>query len=363
MKLLVLGGTRFVGRAVVEDALARGWEVTALNRGVTGSVPDGVTALLADRTSESALAAALGTATWDLVVDTWSGAPAVAGLAARVLSGRARRYGYVSSESVYTWGNHLDETSPLVDADPDATDGDYSEIKRGAELAIQRAFPDALLGRAGLILGPHEDDGRLPWWLRRIAAGGRVVAPGRPDRPLQYVDARDLAAWMLTGLDGDVAGGVDVVSRSGHATTRQLLTACVEATGSDAELVWFTDAEIEAAGAEPWTQLPCWVPEDGEFAGFLEADTSLAAATGLACRPVEATVADTWRWLESEGAPGRRGPHHAATLRAVPSSSPEPRSAATSSAGVRSWWTTSVPEAAVTSAASSFIVNGVPPSS
>lgn len=104
MRLLVLGGTRFVGRAVVEDALARGWEVTALNRGVTGSVPAGVTALLADRTSEPAFVAALGTATWDLVVDTWSGAPSVAGLAARVLTGRVRRYGYVSSESVYTLG-------------------------------------------------------------------------------------------------------------------------------------------------------------------------------------------------------------------------------------------------------------------
>jgi 2'-hydroxyisoflavone reductase len=306
MKLLVLGGTRFVGRAVVDDALARGWEVTTLNRGVTGRSPDGVRTLIADRTSVPALVDALGTATWDLVVDTWPGAPAVAGLAATTLAGKAAAYGYVSSGSVYTWGTHVDETSPVVDADPHAVDGEYSELKRGAELAVLRAFPDAVLARAGLILGPHEDIGRLPWWLSRIAAGGRVVAPGRPDRPLQYVDARDLAGWLLSGLAEGLSGPVDVISRSGHATTHQLLTACVQATGSDAELVWFTDAELEAAGAEPWTQLPCWVPENAEFAGFLESDTSLAAATGLICRPVEATVLDTWRWLQSDGSPDQQ---------------------------------------------------------
>lgn len=306
MKLLVLGGTRFVGRALIEDALAKGWEVTALNRGVTGSAPHGVASLRADRTSAPALVEALGDAKWDLVVDTWSGAPAVAGIAAAALEGKVNRYGYVSSGSVYTWGTHVDESSPLVDADPDATDGDYAELKRGAELAVLRTFPDAVLARVGLILGPHEDIGRLPWWLRRIAAGGRVVAPGRPDRPLQYVDARDLATWLLDGLAAGLTGPVDVVSRPGHATTEQLLEACVHATGSDAELVWFTDAEIEAAGAEPWTQLPCWVPEGGDFAGFLEADTSLAATTGLRCRPIGATAADTWRWLEAEGAPPQR---------------------------------------------------------
>jgi 2'-hydroxyisoflavone reductase len=306
MRLLVLGGTRFVGRAVVEDALARGWDVTTLNRGVTGGPLAGVTGLRADRTSVPAFVEALGTSTWDLVVDTWSGAPVVAGLAARALAGRVARYGYVSSGSVYTWGTHVDETSPLVEADPEAADGAYPELKRGAELAVLQAFPNAVLARAGLILGPHEDIGRLPWWLRRIAAGGRVVAPGRPERPLQYVDVRDLAGWLLSGLAGEITGAVDVVGRSGHATTRQLLDACVRATGSDAELVWFSDAELEAAGVAPWTQLPCWVPEGGEFAGFLEHDTSLAAATGLVCRPVEATVADTWHWLVSAGAPPQR---------------------------------------------------------
>jgi 2'-hydroxyisoflavone reductase len=306
MRLLVLGGTRFVGRAVVDDALARGWQVTAVHRGVTGALPPEVDARHADRTSVAELTAALGDDEWDAVADTWSGAPAVAALAARTLAGRAGRYGYVSSASVYVWGEHVDESSPLVEGDPDATEGDYAAIKRGAELAVLREFPEALLARAGLILGPHEDIGRLPWWLDRISRGGRVVAPGRPDRPLQYVDARDLAAWLLAGLEGGLAGGVDVVSRSGHATTQSLLEACIAATGSDADLVWFDEATLEAAGAQPWTQLPCWVPESGEFAGFLEGDTSRAAATGLVCRPVQETVADTWAWLQRHGMPAQR---------------------------------------------------------
>lgn len=301
MELLVLGGTRFVGRAVVADALARGWQATALHRGVTPGLPDGVTALHADRTDETALAAALAGRRFDAVVDTWAGAPVVATAAARLLRDRADRFGYVSTSGVYVWGEHVDEGSPLVEADPASTGRDYAADKRGAELGVLQSFPDALLARAGLILGPFEDIGRLPWWLTRIAAGGRVVAPGRPGRPLQYVDARDLARWLLDGLSTGLTGPVDTISRSGQASTAELLEACVSATGTDAELVWVPEEQLAAAGAEPWTQLPCWVPETGEFAGFLECDTSHAAATGLVCRPVRDTVADTWAWLQRSG--------------------------------------------------------------
>ncbi|HEV7192537.1 MAG TPA: NAD-dependent epimerase/dehydratase family protein [Jatrophihabitantaceae bacterium] len=306
MRLLVLGGTRFVGRAVVADALARGWDVTALHRGITGAPADGANQLLADRCDPLALAEALGGASWDAVVDTWSGAPAAARTAAQLLRGHARKYGYVSSCSVYEWGAHVDEKSPVVDGDPGAVTGDYAAIKRGAELAVLESFPDALLGRAGVILGPYEDVGRLPWWLDRIARGGRVVAPGRPARPLQYVDARDLAAWLLDGLADGLRGAVDVVGPSGHTTTQGLLEACRAATGSDAEFVWIDEGDLAAAGAQPWTQLPCWVPEAGEFAGFLEGDTSRAAATGLRCRPVQDTVLDTWLWLQRAGMPAQR---------------------------------------------------------
>lgn len=306
MRLLVLGGTRFVGRAVVEDALARGWDVTALHRGVTGALPGAVAALHADRTDEQALARALGDGTWDLVVDTWAGAPRVAGTAARLLTGRTGAYGLVSSLSVYVWGEHVDETSPLVEGDPGAGETDYAADKRGGELAVLAQAADALLARAGLILGPYEDVGRLPWWLGRTARGGRFVAPGRPDRPLQYVDVRDLAAWLLSALEQGRTGPYDVTGPSGHATTRTLLEACVRASGGTAEPVWVDEAALEAAGAQPWTQLPAWVPEHGEFTGFLESDPAAAAAAGLVCRPVAQTVDDTWAWLQAEGWPPPR---------------------------------------------------------
>lgn len=306
MDVLVLGGTRFVGRAVIADALRREWQVTALHRGITGSTPEGVESILVDRTDTAALTAAVAGRRWDLVVDTWSGAPRAATAAAAALAGRGGQYGYVSSCSVYEWGRHIDESSPLVAGDPDAADGDYPALKRGAELGVLAAFPRALLARAGLILGPYEDIGRLPWWLHRIARGGPVVAPGRRERPLQYIDARDLAEWMLSALAAGTTGGVDVIGPSGFATTASLLDACIQATGSDAQLVWVEEADLAQAGVQPWTQLPCSVPEDGEFAGFLEADTSHAAASGLAPRPLLDTVSDTWHWVRQSGLPPQR---------------------------------------------------------
>lgn len=308
MKLLMLGGTRFVGRAVVLEALARGWEVTALHRGVTGTLPDAVRTLTADRTDPAALAQALGDREFDLAVDTWARALKVVRTAAQLLSGRVGRLGYVSSISAYTDGRPPggDETWPTVDATPDAEMTDYAADKRGGELAALEAFPDALIGRPGLILGPHEDIGRLPWWLDRASRGGRMVAPGRKERPIQYVDVRDLAAWLLDGLSSGLTGAVDLVSPSGHTTTQTLLEAVVDATGSRAELVWVDQETVLASGAEPWTQLPCWVPEGGEFEGFMEGDTRRALATGLASRRVEGTVRDTWAWLQEGGMPEQR---------------------------------------------------------
>ena len=309
MRLLVLGGTRFVGRAVVAAALDRGWQVDALHRGVTGELPAGADALLADRTDPDQLAAALGDRTWDAVLDTWAGAPAVARTAADLLAGRAGRAAYVSSRSVYVeMLPGRGEDAPVVDADPAAGATTYPADKRGGELAWLARFPDALLLRAGLILGPHEDVARLPWWLDRISRGGRVVAPGRPERGLQYVDVRDLAEFALDGVEQGLTGPYDITSAPGHATTLELLEACVEATGSDADLVWVDEADLAAAGVQPWTQLPCWVPESGEAAGVFEGDTSKALGAGLTVRPVEQTVADTWAWMREAGVPkGRPG--------------------------------------------------------
>jgi nucleoside-diphosphate-sugar epimerase len=307
MRVLVLGGTHHVGRAAVEAALARGDDVTTLTRGISGHAVPGVDARYADRRDPAAVATALAGDTWDAVVDTWSFEPAAVRDSARLLSGRAAHYTYVSSRSVYVWppALGLDESAPVVDADPDSADaGDYAAAKRGAEIAVTREFAgDVLLARAGLVLGPYEVVGRLPWWLNRIAAGGRVPAPGPRDRPLQYVDGRDLAAWCLDAGRSGVAGAFNAVSEPGHTTIGALLDECVEVTRVAAELVWVTPDAIEAVGVSGWTDLPIWVPPTGELAGLHDCDVTAAASAGLRCRPMPDTVADTWAWLQREGTP------------------------------------------------------------
>ena len=307
MKLLVLGGTHHVGRAVVETALARGDDVTTLNRGESRPPEPGVTALTADRTDPAALRAALGDRTWDAVIDTWSGAPANVLDAATLLKDRAGHYGYVSSRSVYEWPipAGMDESAPVVGGDPaDTSQEDYAAAKRGGELAALAAFGDrAVLARAGLILGPYELVGRMPWWLGRIERGGDVLAPGPPERPLQYIDCRDLAAWMLDMAARRQGGVFNTVSAPGHATMASLLDAALKVTGSGARFVWVSPEVIEAAGIQPWTELPVWVPPGGEYDGLHDGNVSAALAAGLTCRPVAETIADTWAWIQAEGYP------------------------------------------------------------
>jgi 2'-hydroxyisoflavone reductase len=307
MRLLVLGGTHHVGRAVVESALARGDEVTTLTRGVSGAPAPGANARYADRTDPEALRSALGDDTWDAVIDTWSQAPSVVSESATLLSGRAGHYGYVSSRSVYSWPipSRSDESAPVVDGDASSDDGsDYAAAKRGGELAVLEHFEGpSVLARAGLIIGPYEGVGRMPWWLRRIERGGDVLAPGPRDLPLQYVDCRDLAIWMLHAADEGISGTFNSVSKPGQATMESLLNACVAATGSDAKLVWVDPEIIVAAGVEPWTELPVWIPPDSEGSAIHDGDVSAIYGAGLVCRPIEETVADTWAWLEAEGDP------------------------------------------------------------
>ncbi|MFJ9905293.1 SDR family oxidoreductase [Streptomyces sp. NPDC101152] len=305
MRLLVLGGTEFAGRAVVEAALGRGWEVTVLNRG-RHPAPAGVRALRGDRTAPGGLAA-LAEGTWDVVVDTWSAAPRVVHESARLLRDRAGRYVYVSTRSVYSWpapAGH-DESAALVEgAEPDADSTDYARDKRGAEIAAVEAFgaDRSVLVRAGLILGPYENIGRLPWWLGRIARGGPVLAPGPRELPLQYVDVRDMAEWILGAAERELSGPYNMTSPQGHATMGELLETCVRVTGTGAELRWTDPKVILDAGIEPWTQLPVWVPPGGDMHDFLHAgDVSRAVGTGLVCRPVSETVADTWGWLQGIG--------------------------------------------------------------
>jgi nucleoside-diphosphate-sugar epimerase len=242
---------------------------------------------------------------WDVAVDTWAGAPRAARDSAAILADRVDHFVYVSSVSVYAPPppRGVIETAATVPASPDADDGgDYAERKRGAELAVQAAFGTrALLARAGLILGPYEDVGRLPWWLLRMDRGGEVLAPGPADMSIAYIDARDLATWMLDAAARALGGAYNVVSRSGHATMGTLLEACRQAAGPSAELTWVDPAIIERAGIAPWTELPIWLPPEHEYRGNHEADVERAHGAGLRCRPVEETARDTWDWLLTVG--------------------------------------------------------------
>ncbi len=299
-KVLVLGGTDFVGPALVDAALARRDEVAVFNRGQTGVEPEGVRVIRGDRTRAADLAA-LATEQWDLVVDTWPRAPRVVLESAKALRSSANRYVYVSTISVYTEDHDgpITEASPVVDADPEAGSTDYSADKRGAELAVESVFgPErAVFARPGLILGPRENIGRLPWWLRRVAAGGTVLAPGPPGNALQYVDSRDLAAFAL---DTALHGAVNVLSPPGHTTMAELLDLCREVTGSDATMTWVDAEFLLARGVEPWVELPIWVPPIGDTADFFQVDASLAYRSGLSCRSPRETVEDTWSWLRSK---------------------------------------------------------------
>ncbi|MEV8531337.1 NAD-dependent epimerase/dehydratase family protein [Streptomyces sp. NPDC051211] len=302
MKLLMLGGTEFVGRAISEDALARGWEVTVFHRG-RHAPPPGTASLHGDRTAPGGLDA-LAEGEWDLVVDTWSGAPTAVRDSARLLRGRVDRYVYVSSRSVYSYPAPpgLPEDAAIVEGSPDAPATAYAEDKRGGELAALDAFGDrALLVRAGLILGRYENIGRLPWWLNRMAEGGPVLAPGPRDMPIQYIDVADLARWTLDAAEAGLDGAYNLVSPLGHATMGSFLEACAAVTGGTAELRWTDPQRILDAGVQPWTELPVWLPPGEDHDYMHGGDVSKAVAAGLTCRPVEDTVADTWAWLQSLG--------------------------------------------------------------
>jgi len=303
MKLLVLGGTGFVGRAVVDEARTRGHTITVFNRGHQPP-PPGTTALTGDRRAPGGLTALTGGA-WDLVVDTWSGRPTAVRDAARALTGHAGHYTYVSSRSVYADCDTfpLTEESPVVDASPDSDDEtSYAAAKRGAELAAEQSFTGPVLhARAGLILGPHENIGRLPWWLNRLARGGPTLAPGPHDLKLQYIDARDLATWLLDAAEQGSTGAYDVVSPPGHTTMGELLETINTVTGGHADLRWTDPQTILDAGIEPWMDLPIWLAPGYEHDFMHGSDVTKALDTGLKNRPVTETVADTWAWLREIG--------------------------------------------------------------
>ncbi|MGY1640145.1 NAD-dependent epimerase/dehydratase family protein [Geodermatophilus sp. SYSU D00703] len=299
MRLLVLGGTHFLGRHVATAALDRGHEVATFTRGVSGAPPDGVRALHGDRDDPAALPAALDGWTPDLVVDTSCQTRAAARHAAETLGTPAvRGYAFVSSLNAYRdWppGPVRGEDGPVWDSDED----EYGPIKAEAERVLGAALAGRFLtARAGLIVGPHDRVHRLGWWLQRIARGGRVVVPDGLDQPIAAVDVRDLAGWLVAVAERGESGAVNATGPAGMTTLGGLLDLCRRVTGSDAEWVVVPEADLLAAGVEPWLHLPLWLP--AEMAGTAwDVDTTRARRLGLPSRPLEETVADTWAWLQT----------------------------------------------------------------
>jgi nucleoside-diphosphate-sugar epimerase len=300
MRTLVIGGTVFLGRAVVEAALARGDEVTYFHRGRHGrGLHPGAREVLGDRASDLDR---LPEQDWDAVVDTCGFDAAAVGAAARALAERAAHYAFVSSASVYRdWpAAPVDEDSAVFTSDV----ADYGPQKAAAERAAEAAMPGRVLHvRAGVIVGPHENIGRLPYWLARMERGGDVLAPGPAEAGVQLVDARDLARWILAMGARGAAGAFNAVAPRGWTTWGMLLETCRAVAGPAARLRWVDGGQVAGALEDPWSELPLWPAPVPEAAAVFAVDAARAAAAGLEIRPLEATVADTWAWLRAGGEP------------------------------------------------------------
>jgi 2'-hydroxyisoflavone reductase len=306
MRLLVIGGSVFLGQAFAAEALARGWEVTTFNRGLTAADLPGVRTVRGDRERPEDLARLAAAGPWDAVVDVCGYVPRVVGASVAALAGSAGTYLFISSINAYPGfpAVPVDELSPRHECAPDAgpEDGDYGVLKAGCERAVVEGFPGrALVVQPGLIMGPGDRARRLAWWLRRASQGGRMVAPGRPGQEMQLIDARDLAAF---GLDRIAAGDSGTYLASGspaNTTWGEYLGTCVEVTGGKAEPVWMDDDFLLAHEVGPWTELPLWAPRDEDFAAVWQPSSAKAAAAGLRCRPVTESIRDTADWLFGPG--------------------------------------------------------------
>jgi 2'-hydroxyisoflavone reductase len=294
VRLLLLGGPKFVGRAVIDAALAGGHDVTLFNRGTTGvDLHPELERIVGDR--DGGLEGLLGRQ-WDAVVDTSGYVPRIVGASANLLAAAVGHYVFVSSISAYaSFAGVVDEGSPLSElSEPGSEDvgAHYGALKALSEREVERAFPGcSTLVRAGLIVGPHDPTGRFTYWPHRIARGGDVLVPGPAWRPVQFVDVRDLAEWMLTAAETGLSGPFNV---TGPSTMGAVVDAARRVAGSDARAVEVADAFLAAQGVGEWMELPLWIdPRNEETRHLHEVDTSRAAAAGLTLRPLDDTVAAT----------------------------------------------------------------------
>ena len=297
MNVLVLGGTQFLGRALVDALLEEGHQPTLFNRGQTNAD------LFADveklRGDRSADLSALEGRTWDAVLDVAAYLPDDVRRSVEALHERVGRYAFVSSISVYAdLSFPPGETAAVHELEPgdgnEESDETYGARKAAGEQIVEQAFGDrAFVIRPGLIVGPHDPTGRFTYWPHRVARGGEVLAPGSPDDPVQFIDVRDLAGWIVRATADGLSG---TFNATGDAMRfGDLLEACVRSTASDASFRWVASERLLAEEVGPWMELPLWLPIP-EYAGIQRASVERARAAGLTYRPladtIKATLAD-----------------------------------------------------------------------
>ena len=307
MRILIIGGTRFLGRHLVESALERSHGVTLFNRGKTN--PDlfpQLETILGDREQDINK---LNGRIWDAVIDVAGYLPRIVRLSAEVLKENVARYVFISTISVYRDFKEIgiDESYPVGTLENETveeiTGETYGPLKALCEQVVQDIYGmRALIVRPGLIVGPHDPTDRFTYWPVRVARGGDVLTPQGPEAPIQIVDVRDLADFII-GLIQDNANGVyNATGPDYELTIGKLLEVSKQLTGSDANFRWASVDFLNQHKVEAWSDMPTWVPDDEEGVGLSRVDVSRAIAAGLKFRPLEETVRDTLDWAQTRPA-------------------------------------------------------------
>ncbi len=308
MKLLILGGTVFLGRHLVEAALERGHQVTLFNRGQHNpELFPNVEKLRGDRDPNVGEGLfALAGRRWDVVIDTCGYIPRIVQASAELLAGAVARYVFISSLSVYADFSQpgMDESAPVaVLEDPTVekvTGETYGPLKALCEQAAEAALPGRVLNiRPGLIVGPHDPTDRFTYWPVRVGRGGQVLCPSGPDYPEEMIDARDLAEWTIRMAEEGKTGVYNATGPDYDLTLGEILETSRRVSGSDAAFVWVDSEFLLKQGVQPWMEMPLWIGESPEYAGFARVSCSRAVADGLTYRPLAETIQDTLDWAAS----------------------------------------------------------------
>ncbi|HEY0159562.1 MAG TPA: NAD-dependent epimerase/dehydratase family protein [Thermoanaerobaculia bacterium] len=309
LRILILGGTGFIGPNQVRYAVARGHKVTVFNRGKTnpGSLPAGVEQLIGDRNGKLD---ALKDRQWDAVIDNPTTLPRWVRDAAAILKGNAEQYLFISTISVYADNSKpdMDEDTPTIKLDDPTVEeikGEtYGGLKALAEQEAQKAFPGkTTIVRPGLIVGAGDNSDRFSYWPARIARGGEVLAPGNPTDRVQFIDARDLGEWTIRLLEQKTYGVFNATGPEHPLTTAEMLYGIKAITTAGAQFTWVPAEFLEEQNVSPWMDMPVWIPPTGDTAGFGSRSIKRALAAGLTFRTLADTAQHTldfWKGRDAE---------------------------------------------------------------